>query len=170
MDQYRIQCARALIPCSLSNTSLVPHYPTKDFLLPLHGLTKPLHHSVSVWALDCSYEHERSQATLTTRQDVTAPREGAHPRQADVTDLRPGGGCGQVALLATLSNKQRSQLCTVLKPIHVPQGTMLVAKGEVGDAFYIIESGICQVLNDTNQARPSQRLSVERMDFIQHQS
>ena len=60
----------------------------------------------------------------------------------------------QVALLATLSNKQRSQLCTVLKPIHVPQGTMLVAKGELGDAFYIIESGICQVLNDSNQVQP----------------
>ena len=59
--------------------------------------------------------------------------------------------CLQVALLSLLSNQQRSQLCTALKPIHVPQGTMLVAKGEVGDAFYIVESGICQVLGDANQ-------------------
>ena len=60
-----------------------------------------------------------------------------------------------MALLATLSNKQRSQLCAALKPIHVPQGTMLVAKGEVGDAFYIIESGICQVLAEGGQVRTS---------------
>ena len=77
-----------------------------------------------------------------------------------------------MALLATLSNKQRSQLCTVLKAIHVPQGTMLVARGEVGDAFYIIESGICQVLNDTNQARPPLpvRLFSSNPRHLPHQS
>ena len=60
-----------------------------------------------------------------------------------------------MALLSSLSNQQRSKLCAALKPIHSPPGTMLVAKGEVGDAFYIVESGICQVLGDAGQVRPN---------------
>lgn len=63
----------------------------------------------------------------------------------------PPSSVVQVALLSSLSNQQRSKLCAALKPIHSAPGTMLVAKGEVGDAFYIVESGICQVLGDAGQ-------------------
>lgn len=57
----------------------------------------------------------------------------------------------QVPLFSTLSPPQRSQLCTVLKPLHVKAGTAIVQAGNTGNTFYVVEAGTCVVHNVANQ-------------------
>ncbi len=57
----------------------------------------------------------------------------------------------QVPLFATLTPAQRSQLCTALKPMHVRSGTAIVRAGDVGETFYVVEAGICSVVNADNK-------------------
>ena len=65
---------------------------------------------------------------------------------------------GQVSMLTPLSPAQKSQLCSGLQPIHAKAGTMLIRKGELGDAFFIVEAGTCQVLGDNNQVPQPTRM------------
>ena len=60
----------------------------------------------------------------------------------------------QVPLLAALNAAQRSDLCMALKPRLFSAGEAIVRKGELGEAFYIVESGSCTVLGDSGQVGP----------------
>ena len=60
-------------------------------------------------------------------------------------------GLLQVPLLASLNAAQRSDLCTALQPRIFNAGESIVRKGEPGEAFYIVESGTCTVLGDSDQ-------------------
>ena len=100
------------------------------------------------------------QLTCASQCSVDLGREGLKPGRAWVVHgcethrslVRWWVGCGQVPLLGPLTLAQRGQLCTALQPLrHIPAGTVLVRRGEPGDAFYIVESGTCQVLGDSNQ-------------------
>ena len=57
----------------------------------------------------------------------------------------------QVPLFSTLTPPQRSQLCTVLKPLHIKAGTVIVQAGNAGNTFYVVEAGTCVVHNVNNQ-------------------
>ncbi|EIE24738.1 putative cGMP-dependent protein kinase [Coccomyxa subellipsoidea C-169] len=57
----------------------------------------------------------------------------------------------KVPLFSTLTPPQRSQLCTVLKPLHVKAGTAIVQAGNTGNTFYVVEAGTCVVHNVASQ-------------------
>ncbi|CAL8467781.1 g7319 [Coccomyxa elongata] len=57
----------------------------------------------------------------------------------------------KVPLFSTLTPPQRSQLCTVLKPLHIKAGTAIVQAGNTGNTFYVVEAGTCVVQNVNNQ-------------------
>ncbi|KAK9909485.1 hypothetical protein WJX75_003002 [Coccomyxa subellipsoidea] len=57
----------------------------------------------------------------------------------------------KVPQFSTLTPPQRSQLCTVLKPLHVKAGTAIVQAGNTGNTFYVVEAGTCVVHNVANQ-------------------
>lgn len=57
----------------------------------------------------------------------------------------------QVPLFSSLTPPQRSQLCTVLKPLHVKAGTPIVQADNTGNTFYVVEAGTCVVHNVANQ-------------------
>lgn len=60
----------------------------------------------------------------------------------------------QVPLLTPLTPAQKAQLCAVLQPVrNCPAGTSLVRRGELGDAFYIVEAGSCVVLGADGRVR-----------------
>ena len=62
----------------------------------------------------------------------------------------------RVPLLQQLSHAARSQLCEIFQQVAYPPKGKVVAQGEPGDAFYIVETGILAVVKD---GKPVMRLS-----------
>lgn len=48
---------------------------------------------------------------------------------------------GDVPLLAELNDYERSKIADALESIKFPAGTSIITEGDVGDAFYLLESG-----------------------------
>ncbi|KAK9817313.1 hypothetical protein WJX72_012521 [[Myrmecia] bisecta] len=91
---------------------------------------------------------------LTDAQLLAMHRDDFNKLLGSLTDIRymwRFEALRKVPLLTFLSPAQRSQLCTALKPQHVPANSRVITKGESGDTFYIIEAGLCAVLGDADQ-------------------
>lgn len=66
----------------------------------------------------------------------------------------------QVPVLTPLTPAQKAQLCPVLRPISAPAGTTLVRRGELGDAFYIVQAGCCVIFGEDGKVWHLPRIAL----------
>lgn len=64
---------------------------------------------------------------------------------AEIRNMWRYEALSKVPLLTSLSQKQRLALCNAFVTKHYTPGEVIVQKGEVGDAFFVVEKGTCAV-------------------------
>ena len=72
--------------------------------------------------------------------------------------IRESEDLGRLPLFADLNPQERAALAARLRRQQVPAGTAVVRQGEVGDTFYVIQSGQAEVLQGSDGEERRQRV------------